>query len=264
MIRVLRERTLSSLVFAPLVFSIFYFGGWYFLAFLALVAFLAGVEYRKLLGAAGVALDPMFAAVCAAVVFSTYLRGSFSLVTALAGGVLIVLSLSLWRGNFPSAMFALSGMMYIGGLLGCLALLRTGEDGRAWALIVLVATWATDVGAYLGGMAFGRHKLAPSISPGKSWEGAVSGVCLSLVVGVVASRYFEIPLWFGAFSGLVLSVLAELGDLVESRLKRWAQVKDSGNVMPGHGGVLDRFDSLLFTGAGGLILRVLYGMIMAS
>ncbi len=217
MIGVFKERTLSSLVFAPLVFSIFYFGGWYFLGFLALVAFLAGLEYQRLVRAAGVAMDPFFAPVCAAVVCSSFLTGSFSLVTALAGGALIVLSLSIWRGSVPSAMFALSGMMYIGGLLGALALLRTGEDGRAWALIVLVATWATDVGAYLGGMAFGRHKLAPSISPGKSWEGAVSGVCLSVIVGAIASRYFGIPVWFG-----------------------------------------------VVTGAGGLILRVLYGMITAS
>lgn len=264
MIRVFKERTLSSLVFAPLVFSLFYFGGWYFLVFLAVVAFLAGLEYRKLLGAAGVTIDPLFAAVCTAVVFSACFTGSFGLIMALAAGALIVLSLSLRIGSVPSAMFALSGIMYIGGLLGCLALLRTGENGRAWALIVLVATWATDVGAYLGGMAFGRHKMAPSISPGKSWEGAVSGVCLALIVGAVSSRYFGIPVWFGVASGLVLSVLAELGDLVESLLKRWARVKDSGKVLPGHGGVLDRFDSLLFTGAGGLILRVLYGIIKAS
>lgn len=259
----LKERTLSSLVFAPLVFSLFYLGDWYFLVFLAVVAFMAGLEYRKLLGAAGVTIDPLFAAVCAAVVLSTYFTGSFGLIMALAAGALVVLSLSLRMGSVPSAMFALSGIMYIGGLLGCLALLRMGEGGRAWSLIVLVATWATDVGAYLGGMAFGRRKIAPSISPGKSWEGAVSGVFLALVVGAISSKHLGIPVWFGMVSGLFLSVLAELGDLVESLLKRWARVKDSGKVLPGHGGVLDRFDSLLFTGAGGLILRVLYGIIMS-
>ncbi|HHY76319.1 MAG TPA: phosphatidate cytidylyltransferase [Firmicutes bacterium] len=260
----LKERTLTSLVFAPLVLAVFYFGGWYFLLFMALVAFLAAVEYRKLLGLAGVTLDPLFAAVCTAVVLAACLKGSLGLILALALGALIVLSMSLRLRSVPSAMFALSGMMYIGGLLGCLGLLRNGEGGRTWALTVLLATWATDVGAYFGGMAFGRRKIAPAISPGKSWEGAISGIALAIVAGGVAAKHSGISLWFGVAGGLILSVLAELGDLVESLLKRWAHVKDSGSFLPGHGGVLDRFDSLLFTGAGGLILRVLYALINSS
>ena len=258
----LKERTLSSLVFAPLVFSLFYLGDWYFLVFLAVVAFMAGLEYRKLLGAAGVTIDPLFAAVCAAVVLSTYFTGSFGLIMALAAGSRRPLLVSPDGQRALCHVCPLRYHVYRRAL-GCLALLRMGEGGRAWSLIVLVATWATDVGAYLGGMAFGRRKIAPSISPGKSWEGAVSGVFLALVVGAISSKHLGIPVWFGMVSGLFLSVLAELGDLVESLLKRWARVKDSGKVLPGHGGVLDRFDSLLFTGAGGLILRVLYGIIMS-
>jgi phosphatidate cytidylyltransferase len=258
---VFKERTLSALVFAPLVASAFYFGDWYFLALIAAVAILAGREYAALIRATGVTVEPLFAAVCAAVAVSGHFSGPFNFVTALAGGALALLSLSIWRGSFPSAMYALSGMMYIGGLLGCLTSLRSGDDGRAWSLIVLAATCATDVGAYLGGITFGRHKMAPSISPGKSWEGAVSGVVLSTAAGALTSRYLGISMGFGVLAGFLLSVLAELGDLVESLLKRYAQVKDSGKVMPGHGGALDRFDSLLFTGAGGLLLRSLYRMI---
>ena len=125
--------------------------------------------------------------------------------------------------------------------------LKDGRGRPGWAPIVLVATWATDVGAYLGGMAFGRHKLAPSISPGKSWEGAVSA-CACLIVGALASRYFGIPVWFR--TGLSFEErTGELGDLVESLLKRYRSGQGFGKVMPGHGRA-DQFDNLLFTGAG--------------
>ena len=151
-------------------------------------------------------------------------------------------------------MFALSGIMYIGGLLGCLALLRTGENGRAWALIVLVATWATDVGAYLGGMAFGRHKMAPSISPGKSWEGAVSGVCLALIVGAVSSRYFGIPVWFRVASGLVL--VSWPNWILWSRFSNVGLRQRLGKGTSGPRRCLRPLRQRCFTGAGGLILSV--------
>lgn len=256
-----RERLMSSLVIVPVVAGAFYLGGPYFLVFVSLVAVLAALEYRQLIAAAGIEVPWLFVAVAAAVSLSGYLR-SPGYIATLCGGAVVLLSTALSKtGSAPSAMYSLSGEMYIGGLLGALALLRAGPGGRTWALFTLLCTWATDVGAYLGGVAFGRHKLAPAISPGKTWEGAVSGLVCSVAAGAALAKHLGLPVQFAAISGAVMGLLAELGDLVESSLKRFAKVKDSGKIIPGHGGILDRFDSLLFTGAGGLLIRALYYLV---
>ena len=140
-------------------------------------------------------------------------------------------------------------------------MLRSGAGGREWSLFVLLVTWVTDVGAYIGGTKFGKHRLAPKISPGKSWEGALCGALAAAVTGGAMARALGLPVTFAVVGGGFLGILAELGDLLESSLKRFGSVKDSGRVMPGHGGVLDRFDSLLFTGAGGLLLRALHALL---
>lgn len=254
---------LSSIVFAPLVAGAFYFGNPYFAALILLTAVLGSAEYRKIMSSAGVAIHPAFVLVSSAVALAGFLVPP-AFVTALAGGAVLILSVALLTsGTAVSAMFSLSGVMYIGGLLGSLFLLRSGESGREWAFFVLFVTWVTDVGAYLGGMALGKHKLAPKISPGKSWEGALCGAAAAALAGGAMARFMGFPAAFAVASGGFLGVLAELGDLVESSLKRFGNVKDSGHVLPGHGGVLDRFDSLLFTGAGGLLLRALHGVLFS-
>lgn len=255
------ERLLSSLVFAPLVASAFYLGGPYFAALVLLVSVLAAVEYRKIMRLAGVEIHPAFIPISAIVALAGYLLPSM-FVSVLSGGAVLVLSIALiTAGTAPSAMFSLSGVMYVGGLLGSLSLLRVGADGRSWSFFILLATWVTDVGAYMGGVALGKHKLAPRISPGKSWEGALCGVLAAALMGGALARYFSFPVAYAAAAGGFLGVLAELGDLVESSLKRYGNVKDSGRAIPGHGGILDRFDSLLFTGAAGLLLRTLHGLL---
>ncbi len=257
-----RERLLSSLLLVPLVGSAFYFGRLYFAGLILLISVLGATEYRRMLGLAGIDIDAAFVPVSALVALSGYYRSSV-FVAALSGGAVLLLSIALIKnGGAPSAMYSLSGEMYIGGLLGSLFLLRGGPDGRVWALFTLLMTWATDVGAYLGGMALGKHKIAPAISPGKSWEGAVSGILAAALAGGILARFAGFPAQFAALAGAALGVLAELGDLVESSLKRFARVKDSGTIIPGHGGVLDRFDSLLFTGAGGLLMRTLHRLLI--
>jgi len=127
------------------------------------------------------------------------------------------------------------------------ALIRMRLDmtqGAEWILFALVLVWAADVGAYFAGRRFGRHKLAPNVSPGKTWEGALGGVLLSVFVAVGGSAWFSIPVL--AFLPLCIIVVAFsiVGDLTESLLKRFAGVKDSGKLFPGHGGVMDRIDSV--------------------
>lgn len=258
-----RERLLSSLVFVPVVAVAFHLGGPCFTVLIAAIAVVGALEYRNLMAVAGVPVHASFVPVCALVAVSGYLAPSL-FVAALLGGAVLVLSVALlWTGSAPSAMYSLSGEVYVGGLLGALALLRAGPSGWSWAFLTLLCTWATDVGAYLGGIAWGKHKLAPSVSPSKSWEGAIFGILSSGLVGGIISRPMSFPVHFAVAAGIALGILAEMGDLVESSLKRFAKLKDSGKIIPGHGGILDRFDSLLFTGAGGLLMRAMHRILFS-
>jgi phosphatidate cytidylyltransferase len=255
------QRTISSMVFAPLVGFAVYLGDGYFAALLAVISLAAAVEYRRLMSQAGVSIPAPFVVITAAVGLSGYWGGPAHLLIALIFGAMVLLVLALFSTDVPAALYGLSGELYLGGFLGALGLLRMGQDGRSWALMVLLVTWATDVGAYLGGSALGKHKMAPDISPSKSWEGAICGVLAASATGGALSGFLGFPKLFALVVGLLLGILAEAGDLMESLLKRFCKAKDSGKVIPGHGGVLDRFDSLLFTGAGGLLFRFLSGML---
>ncbi len=138
----------------------------------------------------------------------------------------------------------IAGLFYVGIPALCLIWLR--EQGIMPVLMVILAVWMTDCGAYIVGRKVGGPKLAPVISPNKTWSGLLGGVfAAALVVGALAARY-QLPYWGGYIGvGAVLAVVAQLGDLFESHMKRRAGVKDSGTIIPGHGGVLDRIDGLL-------------------
>ncbi len=142
------------------------------------------------------------------------------------------------------------GVFYIGGLLAALPLLRA-RMGSAWVALAIAVTFGNDTGAYFIGHAIGRHKLAPVISPGKTIEGAVGGLAASLAV-IFAARALLMPdLTVGdcVLIGVPTAIVGPAGDLLESLLKRAAGAKDSGRFLPGHGGILDRIDALLFVGA---------------
>jgi phosphatidate cytidylyltransferase len=147
------------------------------------------------------------------------------------------------------------GSLYIGWMLSYWLNVRGLEDGRNWVYLAMLTTFANDTGAYFIGRARDRHKLAPAISPAKTWEGAmgglVSAILAAMVVAVILSLIspFTLKYWQIILLGFLVSLFAQLGDLVESLLKRNMGVKESGNLLPGHGGILDRFDSLMFVGA---------------
>ncbi|MBI4303094.1 MAG: phosphatidate cytidylyltransferase [Chloroflexi bacterium] len=170
----------------------------------------------------------------------------------------IVLSL-VWLLRHPHRLDAfagwawtMAGILYLGWLLGYLVALRDLDNGRNWVFLALFATFASDTAAFVVGKSLGRHHLAPHISPAKTWEGSVGGV----LGAIIASLFFILPtplqlgLSWGAavLLGLIVSVFGQLGDLAESVFKRNMGVKDSGNLIPGHGGVLDRTDSIVFAG----------------
>lgn len=152
------------------------------------------------------------------------------------------------------------GVLYCGGLFACLQLLAGLPRGRVLLLFAIFCVVAADVGAYFCGHLWGRRRLAPAISPGKTLEGALGGAAAAAALGAVFAIVWlpDTGPALGALLGLALAVVSVGGDLLESALKRAAGVKDSGNVLPGHGGVLDRVDGILAAGALFLLIRVLW------
>jgi phosphatidate cytidylyltransferase len=148
--------------------------------------------------------------------------------------------------------WTMAGILYVGWLLSYLVALRGLDDGRNWLLFALFVTFGSDTAAFFIGRALGRHYLAPQISPGKTWEGFIGGVLGAIIVSLLFNLIPALRLPMGYVNamllGLLVSIMGQLGDLVESLLKRNMGVKDSGRLMPGHGGILDRMDSIVFAG----------------
>lgn len=148
-----------------------------------------------------------------------------------------------------------AGPLYVGGLLSSLGRLHTLEHGGAWVTLAMWCAWASDTGAYFAGRYFGKHKLYPRVSPSKTIEGSIGGLLASLSGGIAAHYGFlpSLPLVDAIVLSLVAGALGQMGDLVESLVKRSTGVKDSGSILPGHGGLLDRVDALMFTATACLI-----------
>ena len=140
-----------------------------------------------------------------------------------------------------------AGVLYTGWLLSFYIYIRAMESGLGWLFLVLSCTALCDVFAYAVGSTLGKHPLASSISAGKTIEGSIGGLIASIIVAVIVSLLFNLPInyWQMILAGVIIAVFAQLGDLIESLLKRNMRTKDSGNVLPGHGGILDRIDSHL-------------------
>lgn len=168
----------------------------------------------------------------------------------------LVLSLGLWyvwspRTRIADVAVTAFGPIYTGFMMSAIVLLRDALPGLAGALLAIGACaslWVSDSFAYLVGSRFGKHKMVPKISPNKSWEGFAGGLVGSVLIWLIlwATGMFAFDLPFAVLAGLLVSVLGVFGDLIESRIKRGVGVKDSGNLIPGHGGMLDRSDSLIF------------------
>jgi phosphatidate cytidylyltransferase len=245
-----KTRILAAILgIPPVLAAVFLAGPALFGALVLALALLALHEYLGLC-----AVEPLISAailVCAPAVLISIPAGGAP--GALAAALPALAVLSLWRVADPARRFrglaeGLLGLAYIGYGMGCLWLLRMETaHGAAWLFLVLVATWAGDSAAYFIGSRFGRRRFSPALSPNKTWAGAVGGLAGSLAGGLAALPLLQgvAPAWLVAAAGLAVGGAGQLGDLFESLWKRAKGVKDSGRLIPGHGGILDRLDSLL-------------------
>jgi phosphatidate cytidylyltransferase len=252
----LARRVGTALVALPVLLATFFFGPpWLGVAVVAAALAVGLHEFSVLLRARG--LRPMrhVGFLLAAALFLDVVSPGWLPVPSAPLGALLLLTFTLWRGadleSVTSAAATLLGAVYLGALGGTIAALRVLSpvgDG-AWRLVLLLGIQVfSDSLAFFVGHAFGRRRLAPTVSPGKSVEGAIGGLAGGLL-GAFAVRHVGLPdlsALHTAGLGLAVAAMGIVGDLDESLLKRWAGVKDSGRLFPGHGGMLDRLDSLLF------------------
>ena len=244
-------RVLSALILAPIVIGLIGIGGWLFNVFLVAALGLAAIELAHMMRQGGFAPPVFFSlllivTITADVIFPE----AFLLRPALAFALISSLTWQLFhRTNLPTASWALAivGGLYLGAVGAHFILLRQLVDGERWLLLTLTGTWLADSGAYLVGSRIGRHKLAPNLSPKKSWEGLIGGSVIAVLGNMAVAAGLSLPIGPGAALGLIGATIGLLGDLSISMIKREVNVKDTGHLIPGHGGALDRLDSLLFT-----------------
>jgi phosphatidate cytidylyltransferase len=242
------KRVVTSLILIPVVLYIVILGHpWLAFGAVTLCAMLCYREYCGVAGGYGVTkLGPLGFAAGLGVLALSDGSAIFLTVVALAGISLAMRSEELSE-VLPKASAMLLGVVYIFGPWKCAILLR--DISPYWLLFALAINWVGDISAYYVGKNLGMHKLARRISPGKSWEGAIASVVASIVFGVVYLKRFapDMPIAQVVALSVLANIAGQLGDLAESALKRGAGVKDSGTILPGHGGLLDRVDSTLFT-----------------
>ena len=260
------KRTITSLVLAVIGIPAIILGGVYYFALIILFLGAAAWEFRRIFAKADSKVPEALLIGC--VILIATMRTFFPDLAA-AALTLSILAAMTWhlldyeKGRDRAATdFAVTtaGIVYLGWIGAYLVALRTLPDGLWWVLTVLPTIWLADMAAYFVGSRWGKHPLSPRLSPRKTWEGYWAGVAfgtLSTVVLVILWHSLGGPAvtwWKGAALGAALSVLTTLGDLGESLFKRQAGVKDSSNIFPGHGGVLDRIDSWLWGAVLGFFL----------
>ncbi len=254
----LKHRVMAALVFVPLLLWATYSGGFFLHGLCALICVLMYWEYQRM---ANVSHGVVARVVGYVLVLAAYAsRSGLITIPLVNDGIWAVIGLAVLSvvlvGSIDIATAArraetmLLGIFYCAGLLPYYAQLRHMDQGLYAAGMVLLCVWLSDTAAYFAGRAFGRHRLCPQVSPGKTIEGALAGLCASVAVGgifVAAGWVLPGKTWvIGALLGLMVGVAGIVGDLCESLLKRSYGVKDSSQLIPGHGGFLDRFDSLIF------------------
>lgn len=266
----LSQRILVAIVLIPLGVGLIALGGWFYSLFIMLILGLAAWEYWRLFQSGGYRPSAvLLVGGTVAMQLARVVWGVASAEALLALGVMAAMAWQVFsyaRSEKTAALdfnINLGGLLYIGWLGSFLISLRFLPDGTWWFMTVMPSIWLADAGAYLVGSRIGRHQLAGSISPKKSWEGYIAGI----VTGILGTAALA-ALWHlrapavtvekALVIGAVVSVLSPLGDLGESMLKRGFGVKDTSQILPGHGGIMDRIDSWLWAAPIGYYIITLF------
>jgi phosphatidate cytidylyltransferase len=269
------KRVLTAIVLILGVVTLIFFGQlWMFTLFACIVAELAAYEYLVLANSTSGRIPAWWMAAATAVLFLFTLPGFHyeAVLAVLSGVALLLLGWTSFRGKLDRALadaaLGVFGLVYVVYPLTLLPMLWNRDDGKPLLLFLMVCVWAGDIAALYVGRSFGRHKLS-HLSPNKTWEGSIASVAGSVIAGLavvfagqaLSTRGNTIlhilePVWQSIVLAAIINVAAQIGDLLESAIKRGAGVKDSGKMLPGHGGILDRIDALL------VATPVLYGVLL--
>jgi phosphatidate cytidylyltransferase len=249
-------REITALVAAPAIIWVIGWGHEYvFDATIAVVAVLAMYEFLDLGRHKGYDIPIPLCIAIMLIIMAAFILEGLSVEFGMFAALLLIPASYVFgkrslEDSLPSSAIAVLGTTYVGMLSGSLIRLRNDfPEGSKLVYFLLLVVWLGDSGAYYVGKTFGKHKLSPRISPKKTVEGLLGGVAASVITAVVIHYTFfdKFPLHHAIIAGVILSISGVIGDLAESMWKRSADVKDSGTLLPGHGGFLDRFDSILFT-----------------
>ena len=251
-----KQRVVTAAIGIPVIIFAVWFGDPGFSLFVAFVVLAGTFEFYH------AALNPRLSLVYLGLLWSVALALSphytdilpVIMTAAVAISLIWLLCCSPREKAFHNWAWIVAGVIYVGWMLSYWVGLRLLDNGRGWVYLAVFSTFANDTGAFFVGRAWGKHKLASAISPSKTWEGALGGFLSAnagaIIVFLILKLFSPLPLgyWQVILLGCLISLFAQLGDLVESLYKRTMGVKESGNLLPGHGGILDRFDSLIFVG----------------
>ncbi len=257
----LKQRIITVAIALPIIILAIWFGAPWFSLLIAAASVMGTLEFYRMVSNSDKGHPLTYFGLLWAVALTLtplslhYLEINL-LPIIMSTAVIISLAWILIRSSretaFQNWAWTVAGVLYVGWMLSYWLNLNLLEDGRNWVYLALFTTFANDTGAYFIGRKWGRHKLAPAISPGKTREGATGGL-LSSIAGAVAVflllnlfSTFSLPYWQIIVLACLVSLFAQLGDMVESLLKRSLEAKDAGKLLPGHGGALDRLDSLIF------------------
>ncbi len=255
------QRALITFTVGPLALYLIYLGGWFYFLPLTAVILLGVHEYAHMIQKIG---WQMPARLLLPIILLFLIEGQWPqynlLAPVMVGSLLAVMAYALWlyerrlSKTVPADWLAMMGAVVLLGWLSSHFFRIRGLADMAWqwTMLAMVTTWMSDsaayvVGKFLTNKVFGRHHLAPRLSPNKTVEGYIGGIAFGVSIGVILASWLSLPLWPALVMGLLITIIGPLGDLAVSLLKREAGVKDSGVLFPGHGGALDRIDSLMWS-----------------
>lgn len=252
----MKQRIITGIIGGAGFLLLLYLGSFYYSALIVLLALIGYYEFLKMHKTSSFSVEAVlgFFAILLIIISQNgniKVLEEIELTKLLIGIMLaffVVVVLKKNKVTFDDAAYYLLGILYVGFGFSYMLETRLMENGLAITLLVIISTWASDSGAYFTGKYLGKNKLWPAISPKKTIEGSIGGVVFAAIFALITNYFANLTDNYLAIIliGVIIAVTGQFGDLVESALKRSKDVKDSGSLLPGHGGVLDRFDSLIF------------------